>query len=317
MTRLKLTVACDDYDYLRPLREGRVRAEGLDLNLIRVECGLRHHRMNNFGEYDACEFSMGSYLVARAHDIDWLQAIPFFPRRMFCHRYCFIRAGSGINKPADLRGRRIGLLGYQNSLALMVKGMLMHTYGLPVTEVTWVTLRDERVDCKLPPRIKLERAEGGKRLEELLLAGAIDALVEPELPQAWLQARGTVARLFPECEKEEREYYKKTRLFPIMHALVIKKEILAKDPWVATSLYEAFAESRRLYDEFMQQPHRLSFAWPSLEEERKFFGKDPFYQGLRENRHDVEALIQFAQEQGMLPRPVTADELFASNTQAT
>jgi 4,5-dihydroxyphthalate decarboxylase len=273
--------------------------------------------MSRHGEYDACEYSMGSYMVARAHGSDWLQAIPFFPRRMFAHGFCFVRAGSGITRPADLKGGRIGLLGYQNSLALIVKGMLMHSYGLPVTDVTWVTTREERVISTLPANIKVERLEGGRRLEELLLAGEIDALVEPDLPEAWLQGKGTVARLFPEREKEERAYYEKTRIFPIMHPLVVKKEILDRDPWVATSLYEAFMESKRLYREHMQQPHRLSFVWNTLDEERRFFGKDPFYQGLRENRHDVATMIQFAEEQGMLARPLGVDELFAENTRGT
>ena len=317
MKKLKLTVACDSYDYLQPLRDGRVKAEGIDLNLITVESGIRHHRMSSYGEYDACEYSMGSYMVARAHDSDWLQAIPLFVRRMFCHRFCYVRARDGITKPSDLKGRRIGLLGYQNSLALIVKGMLMHTYGLPVTEVTWVTTREERVPAETPPGIRIERAEAGKSLEELLLAGEIDAMVEPDLPQAWLQGKGTLARLFPEYEREERDYFRKTGIFPIMHPLVIKKEILDRDPWVATSLYEAVMQSKKFYNEFMQQPHRLSLVWPNVEEEWGFFGKDPFYQGLRENRHDVECMIQFAQEQGMLPRPVTVDELFAENTRGT
>jgi len=317
MSKLKLTVACDDYDFLRPLREGTVKPEGIDLNLLSVESGIRHKRMNDYGEYDASEFSMGSYIVARSQGNDWLQAIPFIQRRMFCHRFCFIRANSGIEKPSDLKGKKIGLLGYQNSLALIVKGMLMHSYDLPVTDVTWVTIREERVDYTLPSNIKVERAAPGKNLEELLLAGEIDMLVEPDLPKDWLANTGTVARLFPDCDNEEREYYKKTKIFPIMHPLVIKKEILDRDPWVATSLYEAFMESRRLYNEFMQQPHRISLAWPTVEAERNFFGKDPYYQGLRENRHDVEMMIQFAREQGMITGPLTADELFTANTRNT
>jgi 4,5-dihydroxyphthalate decarboxylase len=317
MSKLRLTVACDDYDYLRPLREGWVRPEGIDLNLLTVESGVRHGRMRRHGEYDACEYSMGSYLVARSQDDDGLQAIPFFVRRMFCHRFCFIRAGSGIRTPADLKGGRIGLLGYQNSLALVVKGMLMHAYGLPVTDVTWVTTREERVVIELPPNIKVQEVDGGERLEDLLLAGKIDALVEPDLPQAWLDGRGTAARLFPDFEREERNYYRKTRIFPIMHPLVIKKAILDRDPWVATSLYEAFAQSRKLYDEHMRQPHRLSFVWNRLDDEREFFGKNPYYQGLRENRHDVASMIQFAQEQGMLARTLSVDEIFAENTRAT
>jgi 4,5-dihydroxyphthalate decarboxylase len=141
--------------------------------------------------------------------------------------------------------------------------------------------------------------------------------VEPDLPRAWREGKGTVARLFPDCEKEERAYHEATKIFPIMHPIVVKKEILDRDPWVATSLYEAFLESKRLYRLLMEQPHRLSFVWNRLEEERRFFGKDPFYQGLRENRHDVETMIQFAGEQGMLPRPLEVDELFAETTRGT
>lgn len=317
MRNLEVTLACDEYDYLRPLREGRVRVEGIDLNLLTVESGVRHQRMSRYGEYDACEYSMGSYMVARAHGLDALQAIPFFPRRMFGHGFCFVRAGSGITKPADLKGGRIGVLGYQNSLALIVKGMLMHDYGLPLTDVTWVTTREERVIAEPPPNVKIERAGAGRRLEDLLLAGEIDAMVEPDLPEAWRDGKGTLARLFPDGEQEERAYYVRTKIFPIMHAIVIKKEILDRDPWVATSLYEAFMESKRLYRELMQQPHRLSFVWNKLEEERRFFGKEPFYQGLHENRHDVGSMIQFAAEQGMLPRPLGVDELFAQNTRGT
>lgn len=317
MSKLKLTVACDDYDYLRPLRDGLVSPEGIELTLLKVESGLRHQRMAHYGEYDACEYSMGSYMVARSQGENWLEAIPFFARRMFGHRFCFVRTGAGITKPSDLKGRRIGLLGYQNSLALIVKGMLMHAYDVPPESVTWVTNREERVLAALPPSIKLERAETGRRLEDILLAGEIDALVEPDLPQAWLQGKGTLTRLFPDSEREERAYYKKTGIFPIMHPLVVKKEILERDPWVATSLYDAFLASKRRYQEFMQQPHRLSFAWSHVEEERSFFGKDPFSQGLAENRHDVASLIRFADEQGLLQRSLRVDEIFAENTRRT
>lgn len=319
MAKLRLTVACDSYDYLTPLREGKIQPEGIDLNFLTVESGIRHQRMYHYGEYDACEFSMSSYLVARSRDIDWFQAIPFFPRRMFGHKFCFIRTGAGIKKPSDLKGGRIGLRSYENTLALIVKGMLMNSYDLPVTDVTWVIVNKEPVGSSLPSKIKIERVEGNRKLEDLLIAGEVDAEVEPDLPQAWIRGQGTVERMFPAFEKEERAYYKNTKIFPIMHPIIIKKEILDRDPWVGTSLYEAFNASRAAYDEFMQQPHRLSFAWGRsyLEEEREFFGKHPFYQGLKENRHDVETMIQFADQQGMLGRQLTVEELFTENTRNT
>jgi 4,5-dihydroxyphthalate decarboxylase len=309
MAKLKLTIACDKYDYLQPLHQGQVEVEGIDLNLITVESGIRHERMFRYGEYDACEFSMSSYLVARGQDVDWLQAIPFFPRRMWGHKFCFIRAGSGIKKPADLKGGRVGLRSYENTLALVTKGMLMNSYDLSVTDVTWVIVNKEHVGFKLPPNIKVEFVDGQRKLEDLLVEGKVDAEVEPDLPQRWIRNEGTVERLFPEFEKEEKQYY----------PIVIKREILDSDPWVATSLYEAFVASRQAYNEFMEQPHRLSFAWARsyLEEERRFFGKDPFYQGFKENYNDVQNLIKFAGQQGMLGRQLTVEELFAENTHGT
>lgn len=116
MAKLKLTVACDSYDYLQPLREGKIQPEGIDLNLLTVESGIRHQRFYHYGEYDACEFSMCSYL-ARGHGMDWFQAIPFFTRRMFGHKFCFVRADSGVKTPADLKGGRFGIRTYENTLA--------------------------------------------------------------------------------------------------------------------------------------------------------------------------------------------------------
>jgi 4,5-dihydroxyphthalate decarboxylase len=319
MAKLKLTIAFDKYDYLQPLLSGDVEAEGLDLNILTVKSGIRHERMFHYGEYDACEFSMSSYLVARGQDVDWLQAIPFFPRRMWGHKFCFIRAGSGIKKPADLKGGRIGLRSYENTLALVTKGMLMNSYDLGVSDVTWVIVNTETVGPRLPSHIKVEFVDGKRKLEDLLVEGKVDAEVEPDLPQRWIRGEGTVERLFPNFEQEEKAYYQRTKVYPIMHPVVIKKEILDRNPWVATSLYEALLASRKAYDDFMEQPHRLSFAWARsyLEEERKFFGKDPFYQGFKENYHDVQNLIKFADQQGMLGRNLTVEELFAENTRAT
>ena len=210
MAKLKLTIAFDKYDYLQPLRDGLIQPEGIDLNLITVESGIRHERMFHHGEYDACEFSMSSYLVARGQEVDWLQAIPFFPRRMWGHKFCFIRARSGIKKPADLKGRRIGLRSYENTLALVTKGMLMNSYDLGVSDVTWVIVNKETVGPKLPASIKVEFVEGKPKLEDLLVEGKVDAEVEPDLPQRWIRGEKTVERLFPDIETEEKAYYQRT-----------------------------------------------------------------------------------------------------------
>lgn len=319
MTKLKLTLAMDRYDFLQSFGEGEAQAEGLDIELVTLDSKNRHDRMYHDGAYDACEFSMAGYMVARSRDIDWLQAIPFFPRRMFGHNFCFVRAGSQFRKPSDLKGRRIGIRTYENTLAVMVKGMFAHDYHLPLEEVTWVCVNNELVGTKPPKRIRVQQLEQGKKLEDLLVAGEIDASVEPSLPQGWLNGKGTIARLFPDFQKEEQEYYRRTRVFPIMHPIVIKKEILDREPWVAASLFDALSRTQKAYTQFMQQPHRLSFAWAAgyYEQERSFFGKDPYYQGLRENRHDLQTMIDFCEEQGILDRPLTVDELFTEDTRET
>jgi 4,5-dihydroxyphthalate decarboxylase len=319
LAKLKLALACDEYDYLQPLREGTIQPAGIDLNLLTVGSGVRHERMYRHGEYDACEFSMASYLTARAQGIDRLQAIPFFTRRMFGHKFCFIRKDSEIHGPRDLRGRRVGIRSYENTLAFMVKGMLMQIYQIPLDTVTWVCVNRELVDCKLPDNIRIEHISRERKLEELLLAGEVDAEVEPDLPTRWLRGDKRIERLFPDFEQDERNYYQQTRIFPIMHPIVIKKEIIDRDPWVATSLFEAFKDCRRIYNEFMEQPHRLSFAFARayLEKERALFGGDPFPQGLRDNRHDLQAMIRFAQEQGLLARHLAVEELFTENTRGT
>lgn len=319
MAKLKLTLAVDRYDFLQPFQEGKVEAEGLDIEWITLDSKKRHDRMYHDRAFDACEFSMAGYLVARSRNIDWLQAIPFFPRRMFGHKYCFVRAKSEFRKPSDLKGRRIGIRTYENTLAVMVKGMFAHDYGLPLEEVTWVCVNNELVGTKPPPTIRIEQLKEGRKLEDLLAAGEIDATVEPALPQSWLAGKVAAARLFPDFQKEEQEYFRRTRIFPIMHPIVFKKEFLDRAPWVANSLFDALSKSQRLYAQFMQQPHRLSFVWAAsyLEQERSLFGGNPFPQGLRANRHDLQTMIGFAQEQGLLARPLTVDELFIPDTRET
>ena len=317
MAKLKLTVAFDKYDYLQPLRDGTVEAQGIDLNLITVESGIRHERMFHYGEYDACEFSMSSYLVATAEDVDWLHAIPFFPRRMFTHKFCFI-AGSGIKKPADFKGGRIGLRSYENTLALITKGMFNNSYDLGVTDVTWVIINKEPVGFKLPPPSKSNRSK---------VSGARRSLVAREG-----RCGGGAG---PAAALDSRRRHRRAVVSGVRAG---RTRLLQKDRHLSDHASDGYQDgnpqerslgrhqplrslhaSRHAYDEFMEQPHRLSFAWGRsyLEEERKFFGKDPFYQGLKENYHDVQSMIKFADQQGMLARPLTVEEFFTENTRNT
>ena len=319
MAKLKLTLACDRYAYLQPLREGRVQAEGLDINFLTVSGGIRHRRMYAHGEYDASEFSVSSYVVARGKGIDWLDAIPFFPRRIFCHEFCFLRAGSDVEQPSDLKGRKFGLPDYETTSAVMIKGIFMHDYKLSLEDVTWVCISDDMVGSAVPSGVTVERRTG-VRFDELLRSGEIEGALDPHPPEAWLRSKGPVQRLFPDYLEEERRHYGRAKIFPIMHTVVIKREILKREPWVASSLFDALSESRkRAYAEAERQPLHLGLAWGAsyFEQERASFGRDPYAQGLKANRHDLETLLQFSQEQGLLARPLTPDELFTPNVRET
>ncbi|MCB9595819.1 MAG: ABC transporter substrate-binding protein [Sandaracinaceae bacterium] len=314
MSALELTLATSPYDYLQPLRDGRVRAEGLRLNLLSVPSSERHHHMLEHAAYDAAEFSMGTYLVMRAQGLDVLRAIPFIARRMFPHRFCFVRA-DGVERPEDLRGRRVGVLSYQNSLALWLKGLLARQHGVRATDATWVTTGAERVPVELPADIRIERAHA--TLESLLLAGDIDLMAAPNLPRSWLEGDGRLRPLFEDPEAAERSFHRETGVFPIMHPVVIREAILDRHPWVATSLFEALRESQRLHAEDVAQPHRTSVVWPRRDEERAFFGRDPFAQGFAANRRDVASWIELAVEQGLLREPLPPEALFAPITLET
>ena len=319
MATLHLKLAMDRYDFLLPFQQGRLEAQGLDIELVTLDSKTRHDRMYHEDAYDACEFSMAGYIIARSKGVDSLAAIPFFPRRMFAQHYCFVRADSSITKPSDLRGKRIGIRTYENTLAVYAKAMFAHQYDLPLEDVTWVCSNNELVGTKPPPQIKVEQLEPGKKLEDLLVAGEIDASVEPTMPARWLEEDGTLQRLFPDFLKTEQAYYRSTKIFPIMHPIVLKAEIAKYEPWVARSLYDLLLQTQRRHRTFMQQPQRLSLAWGAsyVEEERAFFGKDPYYQGLNENRHDLEALLGFCDEQGVLEKKLTPDDLFTKNTRST
>ena len=313
MAKLKLTVACDKYDYLQPLRDGTVQAEGIDLNLITVESGIRHQRMYHHGEYDACEFSMSSYLVAKSQDVGWFHAIPFFPRRMFTHKFCFIRSGSGIKKPADLKGARIGLRSYENTLALITKGMFHNTYDLPVTAVTWVIINKEPVGSKLPSSIKVEQVEGKWRLEDLLLQGKVDAEAEPDLPEAWLRGEGTVERLFSDFEQDERDYYKTAKIFPIMHTLVLRESLLQKENDIAQRIHLVLEELKNdFYAKVDILRHHPVFPWLEdyIDDIEEIMGKDPWAHGIRENSPALNKFLLFSYSQGLLRKQPRLEELF-------
>jgi 4,5-dihydroxyphthalate decarboxylase len=316
MGKLGITLACGDYDRTRALLDGSVPVEGVDLNPIALSnAWARHQRMVLHEEFDVCELSMASFLLARDRGQP-LIALPVFPYRMFRHGYVWCAARAGIRTPTDLRGKRIGVGMYQITTALWVRGFLQHDYGVRPEDLTWVTEMPELVPLRGQVRARLEPAPAGRGLEALLLAGEIDAYIGVEgVPPAFV-GRDAVHRLFPDYRAVEIDYYRRTGLFPIMHTVVVREALVTAHPWLAVSLVEAFREAKRRGYEYARFPRVSSLAWfPVYQaEERAILGPDPYPYNFADNRAAIAAMCAYAYEQGLTSRPLTPEELFAPST---
>jgi 4,5-dihydroxyphthalate decarboxylase len=316
MGKLPLTLACGDYDRTRALVDGHIQPDGVDLNVIPLsDAQTRHQRMLRHEEFDACELSASSFLLARDHGRE-LVALPVFPYRMFRHGYVWCAARAGIRGPADLRGKRIGARMYQTTTAMWVRAFLQHDYGVLPEELTWVTALPELLPLRGALRARVEPVAPGARLEELLLAGELDALIWMEGVPAAFAGRDDVHRLFPDYRAVEIEYHRRTGLFPIMHTVVVRAALLAAHPWLAVSLVEAFREAKRRAYSYARFPRVSSLAWFRVyqEEERAILGPDPYPYNLPDNRAVVEAMCRYSHEQGMVSTRMSAEDLFAPST---
>jgi len=318
MAKLRLTVACGAYDIVKPLIEGTVEADGLDLTFL-TDMGPRerHWRMGRKHEFDVCEENVGAYFMIRDQG-EPLTAIPVFPSRVFRHGYFFINTDKGIKTPADLKGKRGGVPEYTMTAAVYMRGLLQHEYGVKPSDIEWVQGRADRLNRKLPPDIRLTQAPAGTELGDLLERGEIDFMMTANNPLAFRRGSPKVRRLFPNYAEVEKDYYRRTKIYPIMHTVVIKREIYDREPWVAQNLYQALCQAKeRCYQLLVETgAPKASFAWlqPMIEEEKRIIGEDWYPYGIEQNRPTIEALLQYTHEHGLTDRRVKLEELFAPAT---
>ncbi len=309
---LELTLSCGHYDRTQALIDGTVRPEGIEWKITTLPSPERHNRMLVDREFDVCELSLSSYLIARERKMP-LMAIPVFPHRRFRHGFIFINREAGIFKPADLIGKRIGIRRFQNTASVWVRGILSDDYGVRRDSIRWFTEGQEELDIKLPPEISAERVSGGMLLDELLLAGQLDAVVYPEtLPS--LESSGKIGRLFPNYKQVEAEYFKRTGIFPIMHTVVVKSEILERYPWVAQSVWRAFEQSKLACYRYLDDQRRSALAWfgEAWEEQRAILGQDPWPYDMAHNRKTIETLVRYMNEDGLLTSVPNIEKEFVS-----
>jgi len=311
MSKLKLTFACGDYDFLRPLFDGTVTAPGIDLNVLTMASPERHGRMLRHEEFDVCELSLVGYLVARDRGCNYT-AIPVFPHRRFRHSYTIKRTGCGIEKPSDLNDKRVGLDTLQNSAGLWMRGILQDHYGVDLKTIEWWCQEEEDVPFEPAKWMKLKRVPEGKNVDQMLLDGELEAALYPEVLPSIRNGSPKVALLFPDPKAAEIDYYKKSGIFPIMHTVVVKNHILEKDPWVAMSLVEGFQRAKEACYERMRDPRSFALVWVQdlMREQREIFGADPWPYNLEDNRKALEAAIRYEYEQGMIKKKPQVEELF-------
>jgi 4,5-dihydroxyphthalate decarboxylase len=324
MGKIHLTLACWDYDRTRALQDGRVQVEGVELTYLPLRVEETFWRMLRYQEFDAAELSMGSYLMARDKGSPRLVAIPVFPSRAFRHSCIYINAESGIKEPKDLAGKRVGVPEYQITMAIWARGILQHEYGVAPEKMKWLTGgeeqpgRAEKLKPDLPKSIDIRPIGPDQTLSSMLERGEIDAMISAHMPSPFVRHSPKVRRLISDFRTVETDYYRRTKIFPIMHTVALREEIYERHPWIAQSLYKAFSEAKRICQESMYEFSALKYmlAWSiaEMEEERQLFGEDLWPYGLEDNRHVLETLVQYAHEQGLIKKRLDIAGLFAPNT---
>ncbi len=321
MSRLKLSFACWNYDRTRALMDGTVPVDGIDLNYLNLPVEETFFRMARFQEFDVAEMSLSSYCVTLSKPERPFVALPIFPSRFFRHSYISVNANSGIHAPTDLIGKRIASPAYQMTAPVWIRGILSDHYGVPVDAQPYLfggeeeSGRIEKMKLQLPPNIQVNPIGPTQTLSKMLHDGELDALYTARMPSSFLKGDGKVKRLFENYVDVERAYYRETGIFPIMHTVVIRREVYEANRWIAQSLTKAFIEAqRRTYDDLYETAAlkaMLPWLTAHVEDARREFGDDWWSYGLEKNRKTLETFTRYHHEQGLSPRQLDVAELFA------
>ncbi len=361
MPELRLTLACNDYDRCRALIDGTVKPDGIGLDITVLKPRELFPRMLDHQEFDVAELSLASYTTLVARDASPFVAIPVMLSKLFRHSCIYVRRGAGIEKPQDLKGKRVGTTQYGATAVVYIKGMLSDEYGIKPEDLHWfigglsTPTEPPLVPLNLPGKIALEFLPRGQTLEAMFAGGQLDALFAILLPQLFLKAIGNsflpsplegegahraaqqrvrgrkggtasassenagasqIERLFPNYREIEEDYYRRTKILPIMHTVIIRKDVYNAHPFIAASLYRAFCESRDRATELLYDTDALMVSLPFLidhiEQSRRVFGNDFWAYGVEPNRPSLDALCRYVHEQGLAPRRIAPDELFVT-----
>jgi 4,5-dihydroxyphthalate decarboxylase len=319
MKRVNLTVATSDYDHFRDFRLGEVRAEGIDVTWLNMDIHEIFSRFAASREWDVSEMSFAKFVAQATEERADIVALPVFASRMFRLSSFYVNTAKGIRTARDLRGKRIGIPEWAQTAAVYTRGWLQHEVGVPLAEIDWYQTgteeagRTEKVPLDLPAGLRLTPVPD-KSLSQMIASGELDCIMTARPPSAFTRGNGNVVRLFPDFQAEEERYFERTRVYPIMHIIAVKKSVLAQYPWVARNLYNAFESSKRNSLERLSDLSVSRYPVPWLadyvEKIAARFGKDIYPYGIEENRPTLEMFLQYAYEQGIAKKQVAPEDLF-------
>ncbi|HVV62629.1 MAG TPA: ABC transporter substrate-binding protein [Pseudolabrys sp.] len=326
MARLHLTLATTDYDHVRDLMNGAVRAEGILLTGFVLPVEEIFFRFIKNREWDVSEMSFGKFIGFASQGNSPFVGIPVFPSRVFRHSSFYVRADRGIRSPKDLAGKTVGIPEWAQTAGIYARGFLAENCGLDLASIRWVQAgmneagREEKVEFTLPKGVRYEQRRDTS-ISAMLLSGEIDAAISARVPDAFTNGAGKIVRLFPDYRAEEARYYADTGIFPIMHVIAMRRALFERYPWVAMNMFKAFEEAKarsldRIHD---LTASRIPVPWSAAiaGEWGKSFGADPFPYGVEPNRKTLEAFCRFAHDQGVTAKRLTPDDLFPKEVRAS
>ncbi len=324
--RLHLTLATTDYDHVRDLMNGVVRAEGIVLTGFVLPVEEIFFRFIKNREWDVSEMSFGKFIGYASQGNSPFIGIPVFPSRVFRHSAFYVRADRGIKTPKDLEGKTVGIPEWAQTAGIYARGYLTETAGVDLCKIKWVQAgmneagREEKVEFKLPPGIQYSQRRDTS-ISAMLLSGEIDAAISARVPDAFITGGGKIARLYPDYRGEEMRYHETTGIFPIMHVIAMRRAVFERYPWAAMNLFKAFDEAKERSLERIRDltASRIPVSWSAaiVDEFAKGFGADPFPYGLEANRKTLDAFCRFAHEQGVTAKRLTPDDLFPKEVRAS
>jgi len=319
-----LSVACGSYDRTLPIKDGRIPIEGCTINFISLDPEESFFRSLRYEEFDVAELSFSSYVMQTSRGECQYVAIPAFVSRVFRHACIYIRTDRGIKRPEDLKGKIIGVPEYQITAAVYARGMLDDEYGVKASDVSWRTGgleepgRDERTPLVLTNGVDVRPLTGQQTLCAMLEVGEIDALITARNPSVFYRGLKTVDRLFPRYKEVEQAYFRKAGVFPIMHVVGIRKKLLEQHPWLAASVYKAFSQARDFAASDLARRAQLRVILPWVEEDvdrvKEVMGTNYWPYGVQDNIKSIEALLRYEWDQGLIPRKMTCEDIFAKTT---